>query len=170
MSLRQRIAQVIEYPHHISLSLCFNRNPYSRTYRRGVFCLCWPGPINNSYKGNALNAHESWMGMNSAVTEDLGFYWMHDPLYWSGDGTATTAHNGNPKPCGQGSCNAVDCAFCCLGGCFFLIDETPFFLFLPQLCVLTHCRVLRFFLFFLFFFFFFFPDFLFFSFFPAFLP
>lgn len=59
-------------------------------------------------------------------TEDLAFYWGHDPLFpeWraknedrtpaarhqlqSGSMVAVVAHNGNPKPCGQGSCNGHD--------------------------------------------------------------
>ena len=58
--------------------------------------------------GNALAAGESWNGIAAGITEDLGFYWMHDPLYWPGASSAVTAHNGNPKPCGQGSCVSVD--------------------------------------------------------------
>ena len=35
-------------------------------------------------------------------TEDLGFWWCHER------GSSTACPNGNPKPCGQGSCNRYD--------------------------------------------------------------
>lgn len=51
-------------------------------------------------------------GMNGGwATEDLGFWWGHDPLFiWgrpSPNGTRVVAHNGNPFPCGQGFCNPL---------------------------------------------------------------
>jgi hypothetical protein len=52
----------------------------------------------------------------SGHSEDLGFWWMHDPQFVGsggygeapGVGKNNVAHNGNPKPCGQGSCNRND--------------------------------------------------------------
>jgi hypothetical protein len=35
------------------------------------------------------------------VTEDLGFWWCHEK-------EGNIAHNNNPKPCGQGTCNYAD--------------------------------------------------------------
>jgi beta-glucanase (GH16 family) len=46
-------------------------------------------------------------GHNKAATEDLGFWWAHG--FRNGD-NETAARNGNPKPCGQGSCNPRDWA------------------------------------------------------------
>lgn len=44
----------------------------------------------------------------SLPTEDLGFWHGHDPLFYSADCTLQRARNGNPKPCGQGTCMTID--------------------------------------------------------------
>lgn len=50
-------------------------------------------------------------GKFNVPSEDVAFYWGHDPGHWpdvSPDEVASVAHNGNPVPCGQGSCNPHD--------------------------------------------------------------
>lgn len=46
-------------------------------------------------------------GTPGTHSQDLGFWWCHDPRHF-GNSTTAVARNGNPKPCGQGSCNAKD--------------------------------------------------------------
>jgi hypothetical protein len=45
-------------------------------------------------------------GTPGTHSEDLGFWWCHDPRHFGNE--TTVARNGNPKPCGQGSCNTRD--------------------------------------------------------------
>ena len=68
-----------------------------------------------TFRSGQPNAHHPTM-----YSEDLGFWWSHgEKSMTSEDGhhpqpkrpkVATLAMNGNPKPCGQGSCNARDWA------------------------------------------------------------
>ena len=57
--------------------------------------------------GTPPRERERDRGTPSGATEDLGFWWAHGPR--NGD-TDTVARNGNPKPCGQGTCNPRDWA------------------------------------------------------------
>ena len=56
----------------------------------------------NGHSQPAREVEEQWTA-SLPVTEDLGYWWAHDK---SGE----RALLGNPKPCGQGTCNPADWA------------------------------------------------------------
>eukprot|EP01047_Picozoa_sp_COSAG01_P043712 COSAG01_NODE_3900_length_5564_cov_6.249405_2_plen_479_part_00 len=83
-------------PAYLNCPECMVPEGLAPTFRSGM------PPVH--YSGVGMDETDSSSSASvAAITEDLGFWWGHDK-------SGTIARIGNPKPCGQGTCNRNDWA------------------------------------------------------------